>query len=204
MTTAWKPTGASDKLAARNPPFNTKTKTIVTLSPLEQQLTTRWQLPEGTDILIRPIRPDDVAIKQEFVRKLSPQTRFLRFMRPMAELTPDMLERFTRVDQTRDLALMAVTLQDGQEVQIGVGRYFAQPDRVRCEFAIVVADEWQGRGVGSRLLSLLIENARARGLKRMEGDVLAQNGRMLQFVHHFGFLLQPRPSESSYRVIKTL
>jgi acetyltransferase len=184
-----------------------------TISSLDRELTTRWQLADGTHIVIRPVRPLDGDMQRAFLRKLSAKTKYLRFMRDLPELPPKMLEQFTHIDQNRDLALAAVTWQNEQEVQIGLGRYFTDsqcqhvgdPNRKRCEFDIVVADEWQDRGVGTKLLAQLMENARHRGLRRMQGDVLAQNDVMLQFVRHHGFWLQPpRASEPLYRVTKNL
>jgi acetyltransferase len=155
-----------------------------------EQLTSRWQLSDGTDVLIRPIRSGDADIERAFVHNLSPTSKYFRFMQGLTDLTPTMVDRFTNVDQHKDLALIAVTWRNGKETEIAVARYFTNPDGKSCEFAIVVADEWQEKGIGTRLLSLLIEQARARGLTRIEGDVLAQNYHMLEFVRAFGFSIQ--------------
>jgi GNAT superfamily N-acetyltransferase len=79
------------------------------------------------------------------------------------------IERLTTVDFTRDMALAAALMLDGREVLIGVARYVLEPDGRACEFALVVADDWQGRGIGRRLLEKLIAVARRRGLARMYG-----------------------------------
>lgn len=161
-----------------------------------EQLTTRWRLPDGTDIVFRPIRPQDAEIERAFVRNLSLQAKYFRFMQGLRELTPEMVERFTRIDQERDLALIATTAEGGKEIEIAVGRYFVNADGQSCEFAIVVGDAWQNKGIGTQLVSRLIECARARGLKRIEGIVLAQNYAMLEFVRHLGFSIQRRRAES--------
>jgi acetyltransferase len=106
-----------------------------------------------------------------------------------------MLVRFTQIDYDRELALIAVVIEDGKEVEIAVTRYGVNPDGDSCEFAIVVADEWQTRGVGARLLTLLIEAAKARGFKKMEGEVLAENGAMLSLVKRVGFSVRTLPEE---------
>jgi acetyltransferase len=169
------------------------------------QLTTRWQLPDGTEIVIRPIRPEDASIEQAFVRNLSPQSKYFRFMQALRELTPQMLVHFTHIDCDRDLALIAVATQHGKEVELAVGRYFTNPDGKSCEFAIVVADEWQGKGIGTRLLSQIIEHARSRGLELMEGDVLAENRHMLEFVRNLGFSVHPSPDNFAvFHVVKEL
>jgi acetyltransferase len=175
------------------------------IHPYPAHLVTQWQLADGTDIVIRPIRPEDAGIEQAFVRNLSPQSRYLRFMQTLRELTPEMLVRFTQIDYDRELALIAVTRLAGSEVELAVGRYITNPDAQSCEFALVVADEWQGKGVGMRLMQQLVVAARARGFRAMVGEVLANNAPMLRFVAHLGFEIRPDPNDPNIRsVVKTL
>ena len=110
--------------------------------PYPAHLVTPFQLPDGTNIVVRPIRPEDASIEQEFVRKLSERAKYFRFMQTLDELTPSMLARFTQIDYDREMAIIAVISQaDGTEVEVGVCRYVTNPDGKSCEFAIVVADE---------------------------------------------------------------
>jgi acetyltransferase len=116
-----------------------------------------------------------------------------------------MLVRFTQIDYDRELALIAVVMQDGQEREVAVTRYGMNPDGESCEFAIVVADAWQGKGIATRLMTLLMETAKARGFKIMEGTVLAENAPMLSLVKRLGFDVQPIPdSPSVYAVSRAL
>ena len=96
--------------------------------------------------MCRPIGPDDAAIEQEFVRGLSRESRYFRFLAAIEELTPEMLARFTRVDWPRELALIVTHDADGREREIAVARYIGLPQPGRCEFALVVADAWQEIG----------------------------------------------------------
>ncbi|MBZ0091874.1 MAG: GNAT family N-acetyltransferase, partial [Sulfuricellaceae bacterium] len=170
------------------------------IHPYPSQLEKRWQLPDGINVTLRPIRPEDAEIEQEFVRGLSEESRFFRFMNTLHELTLTMLVRFTQIDYDREMALIAVTEQEGREIELGVARYTTNPDGKSCEFALVVADAWQGKGIGSRLLSSLIEIARSRGLTRMEGEVLTRNRNMLKLTANLGFIQSP--SESDPQLIK--
>src|SRR5690606_11712681 len=111
------------------------------------------------------------------------------------ELTPDMLSRFTQIDYDREMALIAVIEEDGREVQIGVAHYATLPDGETCEFAVVVADGWRGRGVASALFRDLVDVARRRLLVRMEGIVLAQNRGMIEFSRSAGFRIEPDPDD---------
>lgn len=98
-----------------------------------------------------------------------------------------MLARFTQIDYDREMALVALLEQDGREVQVGAARYVTNPDGESCEFAIAVADEWQRHGLGRRLLDVLSEVARARGISAMVGYVLASNTSMLSLCERLGF-----------------
>jgi len=165
--------------------------------PYPGHLVTKWQLPNGTDVVIRPIRPEDAGIEQEFIRNLSQQAKYFRFMQSIKELSPQMLARFTQIDYSREMALIAVVYVDGQETEIGVARYITNPDGKSCEFAIVIADNWQRQGIAHRLMQLLIETARSHALKIMEGDVLADNREMLNLVSKFGFRSYPSEEETN-------
>jgi acetyltransferase len=175
------------------------------IHPYPAHLVTQLQLADGTDIVIRPIRPEDARIEQAFVRNLSPQSRYYRFMQTLRELTPEMLVRFTQIDYDRELALIAVTPLCDKEIELAVGRYITNPDGESCEFALVVADEWQGKGVGTRLMQQLIEAARARGFRSMDGEVLANNAPMLEFVANLGFEIRTNPNDQNLKlVVKSL
>ena len=167
------------------------------IHPYPVRYTSQWQLADGTDIISRPIRPEDASIESTFVSRLSAQTKYFRFMSALRELTPEMLVRFTQIDYDREMALIAVTRHDNQETEIAVARYITNPDAISCEFAIVVADEWTKRGIGSQLLRQLMTIAKARGLRTMEGEVLTDNRPMLEMAKGLGFTVQVRQDDSS-------
>lgn len=155
--------------------------------PYPTHLVEQWQLPDGTDVIIRPIRPEDADMERDFVRNLSDETRYFRFMQTLHELTPTMLVRFTQIDYDREMALIAVIPEESQELEVGVARYAINPDGESCEFALVVADEWQHRGFAQKLMTCLMDAARTRGLKIIEGEVLSNNHNMLKLMKKLGF-----------------
>jgi acetyltransferase len=163
------------------------------VAPYPRHLVEHGFLPDGTSITIRPIRPEDAQSEQAFVRKLSPRARQSRFMQAIHELTPRMLAEFTQIDYSREMALVAVVGKGSGATQVGVARYVMNPDGKSCEFAIVVSDEIQKQGIGSRLMNALIRSARQHGLSVMEGMVLAGNQPMLTLMDELGF--SQRPSE---------
>ena len=145
------------------------------------------------------------------MRGLSPESKYFRFMDTLRELTPAMLARFTQIDYDREMAFIAVVpveaAKDGKagaraEREIGVCRYVTNPDGETCEFALAVLDAWQRRGLGQRLMNVLIEVARTRGLKQMVGHVLANNTPMLALVRGLGFEILPSREDVNARYVQ--
>jgi acetyltransferase len=171
------------------------------IHPYPSHLIEQAQLPDGTDFIIRPIRPEDAQMEQEFVRGLSQQTKYFRFMQALKELTPEMLVRFTQIDYDREMALIGVVRRGGSDEEVGVARYMTRPGGDRCEFAIVVSDQWRGRGIGARLMRSLMQNARDRGLKVMEGEVLSANARMLELMKSLGFMIERDRNDPGIKLV---
>jgi GNAT superfamily N-acetyltransferase len=134
---------------------------------------------------IRPIAPEDKRALAKGFERLSPQSRYRRFLSPHEELTPRELRYFTEVDHHDHEALVAVKPSDGEG--IGVARYVrSREDPAEAEVAVAVIDEWQGQGVGTRLLTGLAERARQEGISRFTGLVLADNDVMLNLLGELG------------------
>ena len=144
-------------------------------------------LPNGHAVTIRPLHPEDAAIERDFVHDLSDQSRYLRFLHAIRELTPEMLVRFTQIDVAREVALIAVEATGQGAREVGVARCVTLPDGSTCEFAIAVADEWQGSGLARELMQSLITAARDRGLAVMQGVRLRTNVRMGRLARSLGF-----------------
>jgi acetyltransferase len=155
-------------------------------------------LRDGTAVLVRPIGPEDAQREQDFVRGLSSESSYFRFMNTLHELSPEMLERFTHPDPAREIALVALTAEPVAQ-QIAVARCIKMLDRPSAEFAIVVADAWQGKGLGRLLMCELMDAARAGGLQQIEGSVLASNHRMLELMLALGFEIQTAPDDARVR-----
>jgi acetyltransferase len=166
-----------------------------------QSLVRRHVLFDGREITIRPIRPEDKGIEQDFVRGLSRDSRYYRFMEQLNELSPRKLKYFTEIDYDRHMALVAVQEQAGRETEVGVARYVAEPGSAACEFAIVVDDAWQGSGLAGVLMAALVEAARAHGFRTMESTVLSDNHKMLKFARQLGFRIAFEPGDPGTRRI---
>jgi acetyltransferase len=170
------------------------------IHPYPSHLISTWTVPSGTAVTIRPIKPEDAELESEFVRSLSAETKYYRFMNTMRELPPAMVARLTQIDYDREMAFVATLNVEGIEKEIGVCRYAVNPDGESCEFAVVVADDWQHRGLARKLMGVLIETARSRGIQYMNGVFLANNDRMLKFVQRLGFVLSNDPEDSSVKL----
>lgn len=171
------------------------------IHPYPSHLVTDWQLADGTSLIIRPIRPEDAELEQEFVRNLSEESRYFRFMNSVQELSEAMLVRFTQIDYSREMALVAVTEEGGHEVELGVTRYIINPDGESCDFALVIADHMRGKGLGHKLMTALMDAARSRGLKRIRGEVLKDNSRMLKLMTRLNFSIENSPDDESIKVV---
>lgn len=172
----------------------------MSIHPYPAHLIQDWEQPDGRTITIRPIRPEDADMEQEFVKNLSDESKYSRFMDTLRELTQSMLVRFTQIDYDREMALIA-TLQGekGKSVQIGVARYVTNPDGETVEFALAVADDWQKHGVGRKLMTALIDSARQKGYRAIVGDVLAMNSKMFRLMASLGFTIHPHHEDPAVK-----
>ncbi len=181
--------------------------------PYPARLEQRVPLAGGDEVLLRPIRPDDAEMIQAMVRELSPESRYLRFASAMTELPAPLLSRLTLIDYDREMALVAVWVEKRpgpggagaepveHERIVGVSRCITNPDQASCEFSLLVADDFAGRGLGSRLMEAIIDVAREKGLAEIEGLVLAQNTSMLRLMKSLGFAAKPFDEDPDFRLV---
>lgn len=170
------------------------------IHPYPAHLVEEWEQPDGRTITIRPIRPEDAEMEQNFVKHLSDESKYYRFMDTLRELTQSMLVRFTQIDYDREMALVATLPgEGGKETQIGVARYVTNPDGETVEFALAVADDWQMHGVGRKLMTMLIDVARKKGYRAVVGDVLAMNSKMFRLMTTLGFTIHPHHEDPAVK-----
>lgn len=172
--------------------------------PYPTHLVSNWQLADGTNVVIRPIRPEDAVLEQEFVHNLSEESRYFRFMNSVQELSELVLAHFTQIDYSREMALIAVTEGQEKEIELGVTRYAINPDGESCEFALVIADSMRGKGLGHKLMITLMDAARSKGLKTIEGEVLNNNVSMLKLMKRLDFTIEAHPEDDSIKIVRKL
>ena len=161
------------------------------IHPYPLELEGEIRVRDARTVRVRPIRPEDAEREKRFVGGLSARSRYQRFMQHLPQLSDRMLARFTQLDYDRELALAALW----QDEFVAVGRYAPNQDGLTAEFALTVADDWQGKGLGHALLERLCEAARAAGYQALIGHILEANRDMLQLAAHLGFTERTRDGD---------
>jgi acetyltransferase len=160
------------------------------IAPYPNQYASDWLLEDGTPVLLRVMKPEDESLVAEFLNNCSEDTVYFRYFQHIKKWTHEMLIRFTQNDYDRELGLMAIGQPPSPEVMLGVSRLVMAADRSTAEFAVIVADPWQGKGLGEKLIERVIEMARDNEVKMLWGEVLAANLPMLGLVKKLGFTIK--------------
>ena len=159
-------------------------------------------LKDGSKVTIRAIHPDDKDRLVKAFLALEPQSIRLRFFFPKRSLTDDELRQLQRMDYEQRVGLAATVQSGGEEVIVGFGEYVARDQS--AQIAFVVEEDWQGRGIASRLLQHLIGIARERGVVQFEGEVLKENGPMLAVLRHSGLPMTAHSGDDTVLVTLVL
>jgi acetyltransferase len=159
-------------------------------------------LASGESLRVRPIRHDDGELEEAFVCALSFESRYQRMLSGGTKVTPEWIDSMTHIDYRRHMALAVTTAINGAEQFIGVGRYVADAVKSSAELALVLADAWQGQGLGRRLLDTLLEHAASAGIREAVGVVLATNVAMLRLARSFGFAVTAEPGDATVMRIR--
>jgi acetyltransferase len=146
---------------------------------------------------VRPVRHDDGELEEAFVRGLSLESRYQRMLSAGTKVTPEWIDSMTHIDYQRHMAFAVTTASDGVEQFVGVGRYVVDAAKRRAEVALVLADVWQGQGLGRRLLETLLEHAASAGIDEAVGVVLATNVAMLRLARGMGFAVTAEPGDAT-------
>ena len=151
---------------------------------------------DGSEFHIRPIRPTDADRERHFIGALSTESRYNRFMHVIREPSTGFIRQMVNVDYRRTMAFVAVVGEGDAERIIGIARYAAANEEGSdCEFAVVVADEWQCHGVGTALMRVLFDYCRSHGFTRIHGTILATNAHMVELAHDLGLLIGHVPGD---------
>ncbi len=154
----------------------------------------------GEQCLVRPIRPEDAPLLVDCFNSLSPRSVYFRFFSPLKALPHSMLARFTQIDYDRGIALIALQESESGERMLGVARVTSMYGGKRAEFAIVLRDQWQGKGIAAILLKRCLGIAKEQGIEEVWGIVLPENTQMLALGRKLGFTVKRTPNLSEYEL----
>lgn len=166
---------------------------------------THWidRLRDGTVVLIRPLRPEDRELEEDFLQAMSPDAKRLRFLCSFREASPELVDQLMDIDYDKRMAFLALAHEDGHLREVGVSRYSASPDGTRCECAVTVAEHWRHRGLAVLLMRHLIDVARKHGFRQMYSIDAADNQAMQELAAYLGFERSLDPGDAT-QVIHTL
>ncbi len=157
------------------------------IRPYPQELKQVCYLKCGIRVLLRPIRPQDEPLWHQMVTQCSLESIRFRFRYLFQAMSHEMAARYCFIDYDRELALVAEIEQMGKREIIGVVHLVCDADHSQAEYAILVADQWQGKGLGTELTRCCLSIAASWGLRKVTGETERHNHRMLSTFRRFGF-----------------
>jgi len=158
------------------------------IRPYPTQWEKTYKLADGSEIFVRPIRPEDERFYARSLARMDPEDIRLRMFMPVREFSHEFLARMTQIDYAREMAFIALRPDGaGDQESLGVVRFFADPDYEKGEYAVLVRSDLKGLGLGWILMQHLISYAKSEGLKTLYGSVLAENVNMLKMCRELGF-----------------
>jgi acetyltransferase len=166
--------------------------------PYPAELQRAWQAGDGTVLQLRPLRPDDLDRELAFIAGLSQQTLYYRLQYSSRSVSREDAARLLELDYRDRMAIGALSGTAPDETIVGVSRYARIDGTDQAECAIVVADAWQGRGVGTELMRSLAQAARANGIRALVGSSLGENQRIHAWARRFGFDVRTEPNSGGH------
>jgi len=181
-------------------PSSTPSPLHLVISPYPNEFENKVFREGFGELLIRPIRPEDAPLLLSLYESLSPRSIYMRFFTPLRSFQNSMLVRFTQIDYDREIALVAIQEFEGEEKMLGVSRVIQDIKQNHAEFAVIVSDACQGKGIGAELLSQCLSIAKGRGIENVMGVVLTENKQMLALGRKLGFKIARVPGSSEYEL----
>lgn len=158
------------------------------MTPYPTRYIMPWRLSDRQEVTLRPIRPEDEPLEHEMLTTLSEQSMKERFFQPIVGISHDMLVRFCNIDYDREMAIVAELTTGNKKIIIGIGRLVVESDTKNAEFAVLVHDNYQRKGLGYKLMDVLIGIAQDKNLNSIYGIVLSDNKKMLKATRKLGFI----------------
>ncbi len=171
------------------------------VAPYPKKYITHWKLKDGTSVVLRPIKPEDEILVYNLFQSLSEETMRFRFFQVIRDVTHQTLTRYCNIDYDREIAIVAEYGKDKRKI-IGASRLISEPGKKSGEFAVVVGDQWQGIGLGSKLVDYIIEIGKEMKLEKISGDILSRNIKMIRLCTKKGFKIENVDKDTKKAILK--
>ena len=172
------------------------------IRPYPTQWEKTYRLADGSEVFVRPIRPEDERFYAQFMPRMAPEDIRLRMFMPVREFSHEFLARMTQIDYAREMAFVALRADgEGEQEMLGGARFFADPDYEKGEYAVLIRSDLKGHGLGWILMRHLISYAKSEGLKTLYGSVLVENTGMLQMCRELGFSVERDPEDGAVYLV---
>ena len=169
----------------------------VVITPYPTRYVSRWLLSDGLEVLLRPIRPEDEPLEHELLTSVSQETMRARFFAVIRDISHEMLVRYCNIDYEREMAIVAELKESGRKKLIGIARLICNRESTSGEFAVLVHDAFQRKGLGYKLVDVIIGIAEEKGLERIFGEILSDNQKMLAVCAKLGFTTEGADHETT-------
>ena len=168
------------------------------ITPYPMRYVSHWHLRDGKEVLLRPVKPEDEPLEHDMFTSLSETTLRERFYQAIKTITHEMHARFCNIDYDREMAIVAEIRDNGNRRIVGIGSFMIEPDGRSCEFSVLVHDDYQGQGLASKLVDLIIGIADEKGLTEFFGYIEPQNRKMVNLTRKLGMT----PEKTPYDLVK--
>ena len=165
------------------------------ITPYPTRYVTRWHLRDGMEVLLRPIKPEDEPLEHQMFTSLSEETLRERFYHTIRNITHDMHVRFCNIDYDREMAIVAEVRENGGRRLAGIGSFNIEADLKKCEFSVIVHDDFQGKGLAHKLVDILIGIADEKGLEEFYGYIQPGNRKMVKLCEKLGMIRESSPDD---------
>lgn len=160
------------------------------ISPYPEKYTTLWKMRDGRTVILRPIKPEDEPLWLEMFHNFSEESIRFRLFEVIKEpIEHEFSVRYCNIDYDRELAIVAELEEKGRKRMAGVVRLLVDPDRRSGEVAFIVADPWQGVGLGSKMIDYMIEICREKKIETLYAVMLPDNHRAIRLMKELGFTI---------------
>ncbi|MEM0313281.1 MAG: bifunctional acetate--CoA ligase family protein/GNAT family N-acetyltransferase, partial [Candidatus Bathyarchaeia archaeon] len=160
------------------------------ISPYPKKYETLWRMRDGRHVLLRPIKPEDEPLWLEMFQNFSEESIRFRFFQIIKDTPHEVRVRYCNIDYDREIAIVAELNEEGRRRILGVARISLEPDGKRGEIAFIVADPWQGLGLGTKMVDYAIEVAKDMGVETLYAIMLPDNSKAINLLKNMGFTIR--------------